>query len=72
MAQVQKKINNADLPNVLGQTVAVTTPTGTTIKATAVANGPDGKTVLMKSNKYWFYMPNTYDAKQYLYTENNT
>lgn len=57
----QTKINTNDLPNNIGQTVVIKSPNNTEITASVVALGPDGKTVLMKSNKYWFYQPIAFD-----------
>jgi hypothetical protein len=57
-----KKINTNDLPNNIGQTVIIKSANNTDMVSQVVALGPDGTTVLMKSNKYWFYQPIAYDA----------
>jgi hypothetical protein len=70
MAKVQKKINNTDLPNIIGQTVVLSDATNVQKTVSVIANGPDGKTVLVKHNKEYFYVSNTYDPTKYLYSVN--
>ena len=58
----QTKINTNDLPNNIGQTVNIKSANNTELTAQVVALSQDGKSVLMRQNKYWFYHPVAYDS----------
>ena len=63
-----KKINTNDLPNVIGQTVVIRNSDNTERTCEVVKLGPDGTTVLMKQNKYWFYHPIAFDPTKTVFT----
>ena len=71
MATIQKKVNTNDLPNMIGQTIVIRNNADNSERRGVILSvAADGKSVLVKENKLFFYVNTAYDPTKYVFADN--